>query len=196
MAVPLQLQLFDVFLGSQESIHSIILPDVFSSGGSKNLWIDKYGRAKKILGYAKTNSTAVTTNTGGSATMVREMFRFRNSSGGSFTRHIIGCFDDQTDEFEIWRSTDNGETWSFLQDLGAGSINSIPDFAQLGSALIFTNGVVAPRTYDGTTWATAGGTQLAAPTLSGTTSGNLAGNYRWKIGPGQTDGPRGARSGE
>lgn len=183
MAVPIQVQLFDAFLGSQEGIHSIILPDIFSSGGSKNLWIDKYGRAKKISGYAKTNATAVTTDTCASATMTRELFPYRASSSGSFSRVLLGCFDDQTNEFEIWKSTDGGATWSFVQDLGSGSINSIPDFAQLGSTLIFTNGKVAPRTFDGTTWATAGGTQLAAPTLSGTTTGNLVGTYKWKVVP-------------
>jgi len=125
----------------------------------------------------------VTTDTGASTTLLRELYSYRSSSGGAFTRHIIGCFDDVTNEFEIWRSTDSGATWTFLQDLGSGSINSIPDFAQIGNTLIFTNGVVAPRTYDGTAWATAGGTQLAAPTLSGTTSGNLSGNYKWKVLP-------------
>src|SRR3990167_3333086 len=102
MAVPIQVQLFDAFLGTQEGIHSIILPDIFSSGGSKNLFIDKYGRAKKVSGYARQNSTAVTTDTGASATMVRELFRYRSSSGGTFTRKLLGAFDDQTNEFEIW----------------------------------------------------------------------------------------------
>lgn len=190
MAVPIKVQLFDAFLGASEGIHSIILPDVFSSGGSKNLWIDKYGRAKKILGYSKTNASPVTTNGGASTTLLREMFRYRSSASGVFTRHIIGCFSDGTNEFEIWKSTDDGATWSFVQDLGAGSISSIPDFAQVGNTLIFCDGVVAPRTYDGTTWATAGGTQLPAPTLSGTTSGNLAGTYRWKIVPVETNGDR------
>ena len=190
MAVPLRVQTFDAFLGEQNAIHSIILPDIFSSGGSKNLWIDKYGRAKKISGYARANTTAVTTDTGGSATLLRELFRYRSSTSGSFTRHILGCFDDGANEFEIHKSTDDGQTWTFVQDLGAGSINSVPDFAQVGNTLIFTNGVVAPRTYDGTTWSTAGGTQLAAPTLSGTTSGNLAGNYTWKVVPIYTDGAR------
>mgnify|MGYP007068850362 CR=1 FL=1 len=55
MATPLQVQLFDAFLGEQEGIHSIILPDILSSGGTRNLWIDKFGRAKKILGYAAQN---------------------------------------------------------------------------------------------------------------------------------------------
>ena len=190
MSVPIQVQLFDAFLGEQQGIHSIILPDIFSSGGSKNLFIDKYGRAKKVSGYAKQNSSAVTTDTGASATMLREMFRYRNSSGGSFTRILLGAFDDQTNEYEIWKSTDDGATWTFVQDLGSGSINTIPDTAQLGSVMIFTNGVVAPRSFDGTTWATAGGTQLAAPTLSGTTTGNLIGTYKWKITPIKTDGSR------
>lgn len=190
MSVPIQVQLFDAFLGSQEGIHSIILPDIFSSGGSKNLWIDKYGRAKKILGYAKQNSSAVTTDTGSSATLLRELFAFRSNTSGSFSRKLLGCFDDAVNEFEIWVSSDDGTTWTFVQDLGAGSINSIPDFAQLGNVLIFTNGVVAPRTYDGTTWSTAGGTQLAAPTLSGTTTGNLVGTYKWKVVPIVTAGTR------
>jgi hypothetical protein len=69
MAVPVQVQLFDAFLGTQEGIHSIILPDIFSSGGSKNVYIDKFGRTKKISGYSKQNATALTTNTGGSATV-------------------------------------------------------------------------------------------------------------------------------
>jgi hypothetical protein len=57
MPVPLSVQLFDAFLGGQEGIHSIILPDIFSSGGSQNLYIDKYGRAKRILGYDNQNAS-------------------------------------------------------------------------------------------------------------------------------------------
>jgi len=115
--------LFDAFLGSQEGIHSIILPDIFSSGGSKNLWIDKYGRAKKIGGYSKQNAIAVTTNGGASATRLRALFPYRKSASGAFTRHLIGVFDDGDDEMEIWKSTDDGVTWTFVQDLGAGSVN-------------------------------------------------------------------------
>ena len=184
MSIPIRIQLFDAFLGEQDSVHSLLLPDVFSSGGSQNLWIDKYGRAKKILGYAALNATKVTTDTGSSATMVRDLFRFRSSASGAFTRRLLGCFDDQTNEFEIWASTDDGLTWSFVQDLGAGSINSNPDFAQLGNTLIFTNGVVAPRTYDGTTWGTAGGSQAISDLAAAEgASGNLTGHYQWKIVP-------------
>lgn len=191
MAVPLQVQLFDAFLGSQEGIHSIILPDIFSSGGSKNVWMDKYARCKKIMGYAKQNATAVTTDTGASATMVRALFAYRSaSSGTAFTRTLLGCFDDQVNEFEIWKSTNDGATWSFVEDLGAGSINSIPDFAQLGNALVFVNGVVSTRTFNGTVWATATNSQLAAPAISGSTTGNLLGTYTWKVVPVKSDGSR------
>src|SRR3990167_8556555 len=116
MPIPVQVQLFDAFLGTQEGIHSIILPDIFSSGGSKNLWIDKYGRAKKVSGYAKQNATPVTTDTGASSTLLRELFMYRSNTGGSFTRHLLGCFDDGVNEFEVWHSSDFGATWSGLHE--------------------------------------------------------------------------------
>lgn len=184
MALPLKVQTFNAFLGAQEGIHSIILPDIFSSGGSLNLWIDKFGRAKKISGYAKQNASAVTTDTGASATLLRGLFLHRASSSGAFARTLLGVFDDGTNECEVWKSANNGATWTFVQDLGSGSVGSIPDFAQIGSVLIFTNGVVAPRSFDGTTWATAGGTQLAAPTISAASgSGTLTGHYNWRVVP-------------
>ena len=190
MATPLQVQLFDSFLGTSEGIHSVIMPDVFSSGGSKNLWIDKYGRAKRILGYTAQNGTAVTTNTGGSATRCRALFPYRKTSGGSVTRQLIGVFDDTVDEWELWYSTDDGATWTFIADLGASSVGSIPDFAQMGDTLIITNGVMAPRSWDGTTLSTAGGSQSPTITPTVSTSGNLAGNYKWKLVSIEADGSR------
>jgi hypothetical protein len=183
MSIPVTIQTFDAFLGSQEAIHSIILPDVLSSGGSKNLWIDKYGRAKKILGYVKQNSAAVTTNVGASATLLRELFPYRASTSGSFTRRVFGYFDDGVNEAEIWYSDDLGVTWTFVEDLGAGSINKTPDFAQLGSDMFMANGVVAVRTFDGTTWATSGGTQMNTPSSTASGTGNLTGTYQWRLLP-------------
>jgi hypothetical protein len=104
----------------QEGIHSIILPDIFSSGGSQNLYIDKYGRAKRILGYDNQNASALTTNTGGSATRVRGLFPYKQTAGGTTTRRLIGAFDDATDEWELHYSNDSGATWTFLYDAGAG----------------------------------------------------------------------------
>lgn len=180
-SIPIVSQLFDAFLGRQEGIHSVLLPDVFSSGGSKNLYMDKFARAKKINGYTEQNATAVTTNTGGSATFVRAINPYRDVSGGSVTRQLIGAFDDGSDEFELWYSTDSGATWTFIADLGAGSVGSIPDFSQFGDTLYITNGVVAPRKWDGTTLSTVGRTQSPTPTAVAGAAGQLRGHYKYKL---------------
>jgi hypothetical protein len=79
--VPIKIQLFDAFLGTQEGIHSIILPDIFSSGGSKNVYIDKFARVAQIGGYTKQNSSAYTTNTGATAGMIRSLIPYRGTAG-------------------------------------------------------------------------------------------------------------------
>lgn len=182
MSVPLQAQLFDAFLGEQEGIHSVILPDIFSSGGSKNIYMDKYARAKKVSGYTKQNSSAFTTDTGGSTSRVRALFPYRATAGGSTTRQLLFVLDDAVNEWEIWKSSDDGATGSFVYDAGAGSINTIPDFAQFGDTVYITNGKLAPRKYDGTTLSAAGRTQ--SPTITSSVSasvGTLLGSYKWKL---------------
>jgi len=184
MAYPIQTQVFTVFMGTQEGIHSVALPAIYSSSGSRNLWIDKLGRAKKILGYAKQNSSAVTTNTGGSATMLRALRAYRQT-GASFTRQLIGVFDDGSNEYELWYSTDDGVNWTFITDgdFGTSSVGKVPDFAQEGNTLFFANGVVAPRAWDGSNLTTAGATGKS-PTITAavnTATGVLNGSYSWKM---------------
>lgn len=182
MAVPLQVQMFDAFLGTQEGIHSIILPDIFSSGGSKNVYIDKFARVAQIGGYTKQNSSAMTTDTGASAAMIRGLIPYRKTAGGSITRKLLIVLDDAVNEWEIWVSSDNGETASFLYDAGATVINQIPDAAQFNDTVYITNGKVAARQYDGTTMSAVGLTQ--SPTITATeasASGNLKGNYKYKL---------------
>ena len=182
MAYPIQTQTFTVFLGTQEGIHSVALPTIYSSSGSRNLWIDKLGRAKKILGYAKQNSSAVTTNTGGSATRLRDLRAYRQT-GASFTRQLLGVFDDGSDEYELWYSTNDGVAWTFIADLGSDSVDAIPDFAQVDNDLFFANGVVAPRLWNGSALSTAG-PSAKSPTITAavnTASGQLNGSYSWKM---------------
>lgn len=182
MSVPLQVQLFDAFTGTQEGIHSIILPDIFSSGGSKNVYIDKFGRVLKIPGYTKQNASALTTDTGASASMVRGLIPYRATSGGSISRKLLVVIDDQTNEWEIWVSSNEGATSSFLYDAGSGSIGMVPDAAQFGDDIYITNGKVQPRKYNGTTIAATGLTQSPTPTAAAASaSGNLKGNYRYKL---------------
>ena len=194
MSIPLRIQLIDAFSGSQQGIHSIIMPDIFSSGGSINVYMDRYARVRRILGFSA-QGAAVTTNTGGSATRIRNLFPYRDTTGaGAFVRQLIGTFDDATDEYELWYSTDEGVSWTFISDFGAGSINSSTDFAQFGDQLYLTNGVVAPRVWNGTALSTAGSTQLAAPTTAANGTGVLFGSYRVKIVPRKDDGTRNAGS--
>jgi len=182
VAYPIQTQTFTVFLGTQEGIHSVALPTIYSSSGSRNLWIDKLGRAKKILGYAKQNSSAVTTNTGASATRLRDLRAYRQT-GASFTRQLLGVFDDGSDEYELWYSTNDGVAWTFIADLGGGSVDAIPDFAQVDNDLFFANGVVAPRLWNGSALSTAG-PSAKSPTITAAVnaaSGQLNGSYSWKM---------------
>lgn len=180
MAFPLQKQLFDSFMGSQEGIHSVILPSIFSSGGSKNVFIDKYGRVVRMSGYAKQNSTAMTTDTGASASMVRALIPYRKT-GTAVSRKLLIVLDDQVNEWEVWVSSDNGATSSFLYDAGSGSIGQIPDAAQFGDKVYLTNGKVQPRSYDGTSIATTGLTQSPTITSAAGAAGQLNGNYKWKM---------------
>lgn len=191
MAVPTQVQLFNAFLGTQEGTHSVILPDVFSSGGSYNLWIDKYGRAKKIEGYTKQNASPVLTNTGGSPTLLRSLFPYRKTSGGSTTRQLVGVFDDEVNEWEIHTSTDDGASWTFRYDAGSSAVGQLADFAQFGDDLYITNGKVSPRLWDGTTLSAAVLTQSPTPSsAAGSGSGVLNGNYQWKLVATYADGTR------
>ena len=182
MPYPIITQTFSVFLGTQEGIHSVALPAIYSSSGSRNLWIDKLGRAKKILGYSKQNSSAVTTNTGSAATRLRALRAYRQT-GASFTRQLLGVFEAASSEYELWYSTNDGESWTFIVDLGSGSIGSIPDFAQVDNTLFFANGVVAPRAWNGSSLSTAGpSAKSPTPTATvNTASGQLNGTYTYKL---------------
>lgn len=187
MSVPLQSQLFDAFFGTHEKITSTILSDIFSTGGSKNVWMDKYARVRRIGGYVKQNASAYVTNIGGATARVRAVYQYRATTGGSTVRQLIFIIDSAGTEWEIWKSTDDGVTGTFLYDAGGASIASIPDFAQFADNLYITNGVMAPRKYDGTTITAAGRTQSPTPTItslpppSSTGDPGFSGHYRWKI---------------
>jgi hypothetical protein len=47
--------------------------------------------------------------------MVRGLLPYRKTAGGSITRKLLFVLDDQTvNEWEIWVSSDNGVTGTFL----------------------------------------------------------------------------------
>ena len=195
MSEELQVVPYTSFLGTHEGIHPIMLPEVYSPSGSQNGYIDKIGRWKKIPGYSKQTASPITTNTGGSATRVRNLFPYRKTEGGSVTRQVIGVFDDGVDEWEIWFSTDSGTTFTFISDFGAGSVGAIADMAQYRDTLYITNGVIAPQKWNGTTLSGAGSTQSPTPTAaSNPTAGELEGTYKYKLVTVKSDGTRGRGS--
>lgn len=194
MAVPLRVQLVDSFHGTQQGIHSIILPDIFSSGGSINVYMDRYARVRRILGYVA-QGPAVTTNTGGNATLIRNLFPYRQTGSGlPFLRQVMGTFDDGTDEYELWYTENEGVSYTFIADFGASSVGSITCFAQFGDLLFMTNGVTTPRVWNGATLSNAGSAQLAAPVTAANGTGVLFGSYKVKIVPRKDDGSRKAGS--
>ena len=181
-AIPLKVQLFDAFMGSQEGIHSVILPDIFSSGGSKNVYIDKYARVAQIAGYTKQNALEFEPNLLTGKFMVRGLIPYRATAGGSITRKLLIVLDDGLNEWAVWASTDSGATATELDDFGGTAINMIPDWAQFGDSLYLTNGKIQPQIYNGTTLDNTGLTQ--SPTITSASSGNsghVTGNVRYKL---------------
>lgn len=193
-AIPLQLQIFSAFAGQEESIHSINLPNIFSSGGCQNTWLDKYGRAKKIDGYSKQNTSAYTTNTGGETTIGRGIFPYRNTSSGAIQRQTLIVYEGLT-HVDIVVSNDAGVTYTFLVDQGSSAIGQIPIFAQFGQLTYIVNGKTTPQKYNGSTIANAGLTQSPTPTATASaTVGVLTGNYTYKLVSINSDGTRAAGS--
>lgn len=195
MAEELQIAPYTSFLGTHEGMHPIVLPEVYSPSGSQNGYIDKLGRWKKIPGYSKQTPSPLTTNTGGSAALVRSLFPYRKTEGGTVTRQVIAVIDDGVDEWEVFFSTDSGVTFTFISDFGAGSVGTIPDMAQYRDTLFITNGVIAPQKWNGSALSTAGATQSPTPTAAANpTAGELEGTYRYKLVSVENDGDRGRGS--
>ena len=189
--LPLRFIPIGALLGDHEGASSLNLPAILSSGGSENVWVDKFARLTAISGYSRKNTSAVTSNTGGVAMRLRGIWHYRNSTL-STPRIEIGIFDGGpgSTHYEWRQSTDGGATWTFVEDFGSAYIGAIPSFAQLGSALVAAFGVGNVQSFDGTTLANVSNSQLAAPTAVNAGAGSLLGTYRWKVVPRQADGTR------
>ncbi len=172
-----------VFLLGGESEHSseIALPTMFAADGSLNIRFPKDGKAESIDGYTKANSSAVTTDTGGSNAKCVGLYYYKSRASGSITRRLLGIFDDGTNEYEIHHSTDDGATWSFLKDLGSGAVGLFPSFVQYeNKAFITFGGTIAVQEYNGSAITDAGQSQPAAPSVSAGASTGLTGTYKYR----------------
>lgn len=185
MSIDISLLTFAAFLGDQQSQSPLLLSEIFSPGGSQNLWVDRLGQIRPIDGYSKQTASPLTTNTGGSTAIIRSMFPYKKTAGGSVTRQVLGVLDDATNEWELWYTTDLGVNWTFISDRGATPVGQDPDWVQFGDILYVTvPKTEVPRQWDGTTMSATGGTQLAAPTIvDAAVAGNLSGVFQWRIVP-------------
>jgi len=193
---PITLRYFPLgqFLGDLESAEAITLPAALSSGGSKNLVIDKLARATTILGYSQRNATIVTSNIGATPMRLRALYHYvlRDPATGVITRQELGVFDSGAGVVELRLSTNNGQTWSFVGYLNAGiaDVGIIPDFAQQGNALSITTGAGPVLAWDGTTLSAASTPRINAPTITDAGAGQISGAPVWRIVPIRTDGTR------
>lgn len=196
MPVPVTTQIFDAFLGTQEGIHSIALPDIFSSGGSKNLFIDKYARAKKISGYAKQNATALTYTGASTPNGMKVLIPYRSTGGGSTTRQLLAFIDEGSSLAQVLHmSTDNGATWNDVYVFGSDVDDIYPDSAQFDDRLYITSGKDAPIKWNGSAASATGRTQSPTPTaVASSSAGLLNGTYNYKLVSVFNDGSRGAGS--
>lgn len=176
-------QLIPAFLGDDQGQSTVLLSQIYSPGGSVNLYIDKLGQIRSVDGYTRQNSSAFTTDTGATAAMIRGLYMFRRITGGATTRQLVFTLDDAVNEWELHVSTDLGVTKTLIADLGAGSVGAIPDFATFGDELFIVNGVITPRMWDGTTLTVAGATQLGAPSIASGGLGQLRGHYKYRLVP-------------
>src|SRR5262252_2108785 len=191
---PLRFIAVGAVLGDSESFESLALPSVYSSGGSRNTWLDRYGRASSILGYSRRTTTPVVSQTG-KPVRLRALYHYVTPAPSGdpslTTRTEMAIFDTGTGgpDFELHFSTNGGQTWTRQLNLGSTALNHIPDFAQLGTLLTIAFGInQAVYQYDGTTLSIASTPRQSAPAAAAAGAGNLTGTYYWRVQPVKSDG--------
>lgn len=182
MPVPLTIYPLISFLGTEEGLNHILVPEVYSPSDSINVWADKFGRIKKILGSANLNATAIVTNAASHNTAIVNLVAYIPEGSSYTSQKIIAQVVSQTNgQNELWLSSDNGATWTFLAT-GPAAGNVPYDFAQYRGDLLIARPGQAVQVYDGSSVATAGETQSPTITSSASASGtNLKGTYQWKL---------------
>lgn len=180
MAIPLTTQVFNAFLGTNEGTNVLLLPDAFSSEGSVNVWMDKFGRVRSWGGYSALNSSV------SHGDRFAGLFQAHIASMSSPFIGTTGVFigfiehlDSLTFKTYLVTSTD-GTSWTELTNASAG--RDCPDFAQFGTVVYITApNSIGNYTYDGTSAAAITNTQSPQPSVSEGSTGVLNGSYKYKL---------------
>lgn len=192
---PLQVQQIGRFAGTHEGVNIVTLPEIYSAGGSYNIWMDKFGRIQSIPGYTSVYSSGL----GAGGTDVTCIYPFIKSDG---TRHMIAAVDDDPTNpttREIGVSTDGGATWTFYsKNMTATATQPTTDWsdfpfdsALFNGKLYFTNpkagvGADGPFYWDGSAmkrngvWVTDQSPTVTA-TAGSSGTGRLSGNYMVRL---------------
>lgn len=190
---PLQFIPIGAFLGVDEGIPSLALASVFSGGGNRNVYLDKYGRIRTILGYTRRTRAAILSSVTALPMHGRGMYSYGQRVGNAVTRQLLVFFDNDQDAIEVHVSYDAGITFQLVQIFGATAVGAIPDFAQSGNVLIVTNDSFNSPAFqwDGNAFTQIVNTQLAAVVASDAgVVGQLSGNYQWRVVPVKSSGAR------
>lgn len=182
MPRPLTVHPFTSFLGTVEGINNVILPEMYSPSDSINVYLDKSGQVTKIPGWSTINSTPIVTNSGGEDVEVKGIFLYQRSNGTDYIAHVCSTNDSQINE--LWRSQNDGGTWSFLYALNSGSTYrvralQVDDLLYITAPMGSADGPFL--VYNGSTISTGDLTQSPTPSASATGTGNLTGTYKWKL---------------
>lgn len=204
MGTPVRKLPIHAFLGEQESHEALTLPQVHGTGGSFNVWFDRFGRVTPILGYTRQSLSPFVV--GGVSTILRGLYRYAIfQSPFPLTDVVLGFFDSVTGKgtvnghYVFCRSGSRGADWETMLDFGTFAVGSQPDFAQLG-----TDVILAPPAYDGATFSQQrfNGTlivpiqapRMGVPFLSGGGAGIMKGTFTVRIVPVHSDNSRGIGS--
>ena len=164
-------RIVDIFglKGTKENQDIVSVPSVHSPAGSKNGFLDDLERVSKLPGYTKLTASSI------ASYAVRGLFSWHYETGGALTRVLIAVLNDTA--YSI--STSDGSATSLGTGLGT---DDVPKFARMNDKMfVASGGSAAIKTWDGSTWASAGGTQPSAPSLAAGSAGDLNGQYRVKV---------------
>lgn len=177
--------------GTREDQSPFSLPSFISPEGSVNMRLVKQGLMQSTEGYAVQNSSAITMDTSGDAGRVIAIKHYKDSSGN--IRWVVVVTDD-TNETEIWHSTNGGTSFSFLLEI-ASALNLEPQMEQFEDNLFICFGSGVPvQKYDGSSVAAAGQTQPTAPSLATGAAGAITGTFKYKTADLTSDGDTGPYS--
>lgn len=188
MALPLSIQIITAFLGEDQGSNVMLLPEAFSSGGSKNVYHDKLGRLKKISGYAQ---EGVVSGWSGQARSLAQLAAY-DDQASQCPIYLVHLYDGSTyrgvtAEDELMGTSTSPTRWtSRYSSFVDTSVHPPADSAQWGTNVLYNASLQGANdkmsVSAGTiTYADLTATQSPTVSVSEGSAGKLNGTYQWKL---------------